>query len=465
MVALLPPIALPIALTGGVLGLLAFGVFVSRPGRSILPLYAATLPVASAIDLSLPLPSPFDTLSSLLGGLVIAACLGHLLLTRRGSIPTMPVAVWSLLLAWTIVGVFWAENTREAFRTVTIAVPLVLLMVLVSALPREQIDFNGLRRAIMLSGLIVGAYGLGLRAVGVQFPTPGDSERFAISNSPAEANPNIVAATLLLPLVMSLERMIVGERGSKAFGAICSFFTLSAMFLTASRGGMISAGSAIILTFFFCGRTPGGRLLVRRTVAQVGIFFLAIGLSFAIFTTLTSTQGLERLEARFVRTPIERLQRKDSSGRLEIWQAGLLACKMHCALGAGADNFPEIYNKVSAFSGATKFAGANRPAHNILITLAVETGVVGVSLFALALGAEWMTLSQPRVRALTPALKAAVLGLLIVNFFLSLLWYKYIWLIFTMIRAAEAASDHDDPSTKDDPGPPPAVIQTGRLTA
>jgi O-antigen ligase len=442
------PILLLVALIAGTLGLLAFGIFVSKPGHSILPIYAATLPVASAIDLSLPLPSPFDTLSSLLGGLAIGACLCHLVLTRKGSIPTLPVALWSLLVAWTAAGVFWAEDAREAFRTVTIAVPLVLLMALVSALPRDQIDFVLLRAAVMLSGLIVGAYGLGLRIVGAAFPMPGDSERFAIASDPGEANPNIVAATLLLPLVMSLEGMIMGERRWKAFGAVSVLFTI---FQTASRGGMIAAGVAMVLTVFFCSRAPGGRRLVGRAFAQVALFFAGISLLTVIVVTFGPARTTERIETRFLRTPIERLERRDSSGRLEIWQTGLLACKIHCAFGAGPDNFPEVYNQLSAFSGSARYAGANRPAHNILISLAVEAGVVGLSLFALALGAEWVTLSQPRVRNLSPALRAALLAMLAANFFLSLLWYKYIWMIFTLIRAAETSSTPDPASEHPSP--------------
>ena len=440
------PTLLLAALAGGTLGLLAFGIFVLKPGHSILPIYAATLPVASAIDLSVPLPSPFDTLSSLLGGLAMGACLCHLVFTRRGSIPTLPVALWLLLVSWTAAGVFWAENAREAFRTVTIAVPLVLLMALVSALPRDQIDFALLRAAVMLSGLIVGVYGLGLRIVGVAFPIPGESERFAIASDPGEANPNIVAATLLLPLVMSLERMIMGERRWKAFGAGSVLFTMFAIFLTASRGGMIAAGVAMAMTVFFCVRAPGGRRLVGRAFAQVALFFAGISLLILIVTTFGPARATERFETRFLRTPVERLERRDSSGRLEIWQTGLLACKIYCAFGAGPDNFPVVYNQLSAFSGSARYAGANRPAHNIFISLAVEAGVVGFSLFALALGAEWVTLSQPRARNLSPALRAALLGMLAANFFLSLLWYKYIWMIFTLIRAAETSSTPDPAS-------------------
>ena len=54
------PFLLPLAALCVPLAVIA----VRRPIPSVVALYAATLPVASVVKLSVPLPSPFDTLSS-----------------------------------------------------------------------------------------------------------------------------------------------------------------------------------------------------------------------------------------------------------------------------------------------------------------------------------------------------------------------------------------------------------------
>src|SRR5688500_2938253 len=56
---------------------------IARPNKTILPAYAALVPVGSVFRLSVPLPTPFNTLSSLIGGIAIAAMIAHAVLYRR----------------------------------------------------------------------------------------------------------------------------------------------------------------------------------------------------------------------------------------------------------------------------------------------------------------------------------------------------------------------------------------------
>jgi hypothetical protein len=424
-------------------------VAIRWPARTILPAYAATLPIGSIVKLDVPVPAPFDTLSSLLGGLFIFCGLIHLALLRDGRVPSAPVGAWLLLLGWLSVTTFWAVNTQVALSTLMLAVPLIGFLVVASLSPIDDVDVDSMRLAIICSGLAVGAYGIVLLGTGHALPLHGVSERFSLVTNPDQANPNILAASLLLPLALSLERMIFGGRrwlkpwAWRLLGGFGVFFTLDALVLTSSRGGMVAAFVVVVAGLYFCGRVPGARRIVLRAAATIAVTSTVL-VAAAFLSVTLSPQGLvvDILQSG----PIQRIvsRQADSSGRLEIWAAGRLACASHCALGAGAGNFPQVYNEVQAFTGADKNVGPNRPAHNVYIEIAVETGVVGFSLFALALLMEWSALSRPEIVAISPIMRAALLGLLVASIFLSAIWFKYFWLVFVLIRAAEGVQERTE---------------------
>ncbi len=443
------------------------GLAAARPVRTIVPLYAGTLPVASVVELQLPLPDPFNTLSSALGGAAILAVLAHVALYGRGRIPSLPVAAWLAFLVWATATTFWAVDPGAGVRTLTIAAPLVLLMVVVALLPIDRGDFDTLRMAIILSGALVGAYALFLLISGSTLPTHGTSQRFSIATNPDDTNPNIVAASLLLPLALSLESLLLGGRrwfsaGTwRWVGGTSAFLTTLAIVLTASRGGVISSLVVVVLTLYFCARIPAQEALVRRVIARMCLFIVLL---IPILFTLAALLPLSP-SARFTIADslgrIVGVEERGDSGRTEIWTSGMLACQTHCVLGAGFGGFPTVYNDVQAFSGTLKDVGLSRAAHNVYLGIAVETGVVGLALLAIALALEWRTITSVRPQHLAPALRGALLGLLVASVFLSAIWFKYFWLVFTMIRVAEGASTvevEDTRSSVSSAGTPARIV-------
>lgn len=437
---------LPLAM---LLGAILMRSFVIRPSRTIVPLYAATLPIASAIDLPIPLPAPFNSLSSLLGAVAIISCTAHLIIYRQARIPSANAGLWVAFLGWVCLTGWWALEPASALRTMMIASSLIVLMLVVSALPLTAKDFEVIRLAVMLSGLIVGSYAVYLQATGAQFPTHGVSQRFSITSDPEQTDPNILAASLLMPLGLALEQMILGtprwwrnwrDSRSRGLGTLAAMLTTVSILFTASRGGLVSAVVVSVGTFFYCAKAPRGRIRVKAVLRNIVASLLGVGIAIML-----STYFLPRLTARaqtrLLNPAIQRTIRAqgDPSGRAEIWQAGLIACENHCLLGVGIGNFPRIYNKVFAFSGADENVGYNRVAHNLYLSLAVETGIIGLTLFGVALVAEWARLSSQQMMTIGPSFKPLLVGLLIVNIFLSAVWFKYFWLVFTLIRAAETS--------------------------
>lgn len=432
---------------------LALVFAVARPALTILPLYAATLPVASVIKLSVPLPDPFNTLSSVLGGAAILVCLGHILFFARGRVPTPPVGIWLAFLGWALLTTFWALRTTSAIGAAQIAIPLILLMVVVSALPVDDVDLSAMRLAIIASGIAVGMYALFLLLTGAPLPTHGQGtgQRLALASNPQDTNPNILAVSLILPLVLSVERIAFG--GSRWWGPMMwrilgvtgVFFSSLAILLTGSRGGTLAAIVALLLALHLCARQSEGRATIRRLLRSV--FYMGAGtvLLFMagriLFPQASQAPQVQQRLAPVVAV-LERLTNVQNrgSGRLEIWTGGYRACLAHCVWGAGLGNFEEAYTQSFAFSAASANVGLDRPAHNIYLGLAVETGVIGLTLLVLALFVEWIQLSGERVRRVSPAIRAALFGLVVAEIFLSAIWFKYFWLLFILIRITDGAA-------------------------
>jgi O-antigen ligase len=444
----------------GLVSLPILGLFIARPSRTVLPLYAGTLPIASVVQLSIPLPPPFNTLSSMLGALTIGAGLAHVILYRRGRIPTVPVAMWLIFLAWAIGTTLWALEVDDALETIVVAVPLLLLMVIVSFMHVDEEDFDILKVALIVGSAVVGMYASYLLLSGRALPSHGVSERFSVTSNPDATNPNILAASLLLPLALAVQCMVFGgsrwwkKRTWRLLGVVGMVFTVIAIVLTSSRGGMLAAFAVIVVCLLYSARERVNRPGVLRTTGAVIASALAFG-AFVSISLAVSPRGAVR--EIFSSGPFERIAERqtDSSGRLEIWTAGRLACETYCAQGAGFGNFPNAYSEVFALSGASENVGANRPAHNVYLSLVVETGFLGLTLLGLALLAEWVALSSFSMRPVEPALKAALVGLLIASIFLSAIWFKYFWLVFAVIRAAESATSRQEATRP--PTPTPAL--------
>jgi len=440
------PVVLIVLLVSTILGVIVMRVFVARPSRTIVPLYAASLPIASAIDVPIPFPAPFNTMSSLLGAIAILTCTAHLLVHRRARIPSATAGIWALFLGWVCLTGFWALNPVSAFNTVLIASSLIVLMLIIAVLPLDVKDFDTIRLAVMISGLIVGLYAVFLQAAGARFPIHAVGGRFSLSADPEKTDPNILAASLLMPLGLALEQMILGvpkwwgHWRSRSLGTIIALFTTVAILFTASRGGLVSTLIIFAGTLFYCAKIPGGRRHVKRVLRNITVTLAGVVVA-GLLTAYFFPRFSARIEARLVNPPIQRLLsvQADPSGRTEIWQAGTLACEDHCAVGVGLDNFADIYNEVYPFSGAKRNVGFNRVAHNLFLALAVETGLVGLTLFGVGIALEWAGLSNRRMMTLAPSLKPLMVGLLVANIFLSAVWFKYFWLVFTVIRAAEAS--------------------------
>ena len=210
----------------------------------------------------------------------------------------------------------------------------------------------------------------------------------------------------MLPFALALSRALRARTAGArlAFGGAAAIIGIGIM-LTGSRGGMLAA---LVSAFV---------VLIASEHRRKGVVVLiAVG----IVGTLTFVSAPERLRTRVFQSW--------SSGRTDIWRTGLSACERYCWAGAGWGTFPTVYlDELHTNPGAR---GLDRPfvAHNIFISAALETGVLGFGLMMFAIGISIRDLLRlPRgVRA--PPL-AGIAGLLVASMFLTTLTFKYFWLV------------------------------------
>lgn len=423
----------------GALLLTAFSI--PHPGRRILPVYAFIVPAGSIVEIELPLGPPFNSLSSLLGAGVVIAILVHLAAYRDGRVPTLPLAVWMVFLAWTMATALYAIDSSAALDTVLVAIPLVALAIMVGLLPTSDQDLDAVRLGLILSGVAVGLYALFLLASGASLTDVEAEGRLVIASSGGVTDPNILAASLLLPFALSLERLILGgtrymgPRAWRALGLAGVLLTVFAITITGSRGGLVSVALALILVLWYARRVPGAIHRVRRAAVTVlGSIGAILGLVFVAAQVAPGSRIGQVVDV----LPLGRISNTEigGSGRIEIWTTGALLCREYCAAGSGIGTFPTAFNQVFAFSGVGQSVGADRPAHSIFLELAVELGFAGVTLLILALLAEWRALALADLRR-TAAVKAAFVSVLAANLFLSTIWFKYFWLVIVLIRMVE----------------------------
>jgi O-antigen ligase len=151
----------------------------------------------------------------------------------------------------------------------------------------------------------------------------------------------------------------------------------------------------------------------------------------AAATTLAANPGLP---ARFAQA-----QEDGGAGRRDIWHVGLYALRDYWMTGAGVGNFTNAYDReyIHVY-GAQYVLGWHWAAHNVPLMVATELGIVGFSLFVLALVAQFQVLrhlaaGNRSAFELRLTLEGAFLAIVVSGFSTSDLNAKYVWLAFSLM--------------------------------
>jgi O-antigen ligase len=360
-------------------------------------------------------------------GLVLALSWLALIATRADGRPDLfsahPAVGYGLVLfvGWSALSGLWAESssaaTAVAFRFLLDAV----LYVIVYTAVRDRRTAQMTIAAFVAGALAAAAYGL------IASPAlPGAEGRLTAG----VFDPNQLAAVLVGGGILSLGLAGAWKRDPAASTlALCvSGFCLVAMFLTASRGGLIALAAAMVAAVIFGGRWRWLALVVSLLIAGGGLFY---------YTALAPQSARDRV------TEVTQGQAGEQEGRATIWKVGWRMFEAEPIRGVGSGNFSQAALKFVVRPGeaprSDRLVSEPAVAHNTYLETLAETGLVGgallAGLIAFSVGSaavaakRFRQLGDRGMELLSRTLVIAMVGILVADFFISEQTSKQFWLV------------------------------------
>lgn len=225
--------------------------------------------------------------------------------------------------------------------------------------PKEK---RVLENAVLFSGVFVVFFSL--------FSTDVMAEgRRTMSFLGAYYDPNELCGMIILPLVLCLERI---QKSEKKFGYVCfALLMLYVTVATGSRGGVIAvAVSAFAFAMFAVHGVKG------RAVTFVAIIALVVTFVFVVYPLLP-----QEMQDRF---SVERVVEDKGSGRFDLWAAVFDSAsekEEYMIWGQGIN---------STANALTERGFSNTVAHNEIIQLFHDSGIVGLLLFLLMIACAFL---------------------------------------------------------------------------
>jgi O-antigen ligase len=291
--------------------------------------------------------------------LTAGSALFHLAAGDR-SFPFSPVFGCFLgLLLVGVLGLFFAEDTFVIVRILVMWSVFLIVAAYVSTGTAAEVE--RVLRTVAFTGGIVGVIALA---------TTGDQQLVAggaIASNRAEAtfaHPNVLAFCLQLAIPVALVTGMRARGLLKPLLLAAAAIAVAGLMLSLSRGGIVGAGISltVLLAWAPFRRYAAGILLVLSLFALVNIGSLQDSSAALV------AQRLGTLNSEGIR----------DDPRTKIWRATPDIIADHPILGTGMGNF----GVVSPRYGIRDVGGlAYDHAHNMVLTFATETGLVGVCLF------------------------------------------------------------------------------------
>jgi O-antigen ligase len=381
---------------------------------------------------------PFDNLLRTGGGTVTKMLAGASIIVallvmvgdrRRTMTPALPaVLAWLAFVAWSVVSLSWSIGLTDSFSWVTMVSELFALYAIFATFRIREDEVRVLVWAIVAGGVACSAYGLWLYHTGTFVSSSGVSQlrlniQLGNNGSIGSINSDHFAGALVLPIALALALTLRVRGLRKWLGWLALVMLFGGVFVSGTRSAVIAIGLVWLYLIIF---SPYG----RKQLVAMGVAGLLASLALpTVWLRFTDpTQGVD-----------------NGNGRYGIWTIGWDAFRNHWLAGSGAGDFRDAYT--AAFFKAYQM-NDNPPmvqdAHNMIVSTAVELGLIGLVLLLAAWFFQFRSVSRiarsSRLFDLRLAAEAGLIGLCFTALTLDVLYFKYLWIGFMIAVLIRNAS-------------------------
>jgi O-antigen ligase len=351
------------------------------------------------------------TLSHAIGVLTFLAA--AIAAVQRGSIrsplrpPNLALCLAAVFVLWTGLSYFWSlDRHASGIRIATLAELLGMAWLIWDTCRDSQLQIRLMQSYVW--GAVLASAGAGFRYFeGLQtyyrrYAAPG-------------FEPNDFGLVLALSLPLALYLALGTSRLMRWCNRAAAMVVLSALLLTGSRTALVSAFVAFGFVLWTWHKADWG----QRASGALLLLFLVLGLrGFAPEATRNR-----------LATVTNELIAGTMHNRTVIWKAGLRVLRHHPILGVGAGAYPEAVRPQLGVPGRP---GHSYVAHNTFLSVLVEYGAVGFTVYALMLGT--LAIYVWTIAGTERALWAIMLAVWAVGVS-TLTWehHKPTWLVFALI--------------------------------
>lgn len=282
------------------------------------------------------------TLTKLIGLLAAIAAIPKLREFRLNAFSAALLA----FIGWSAATWFWSLDPAATTARAFTYIQLFVLFLLVSHEQRTKLLMLAyVAGAGIASAATIARYLLGQQTYWRRYAAPG-----------FDPNDLGITVAIAIPLAFYAAPKWAARLAIALFGA--------AIILTASRTAFLATCAALALTaVFWKGHRAAASALLILFIAAATLFAPAAARQRIATTTAEIAQGT--LHQRTV-----------------IWKAGLKAFRERPVLGAGAGAYPDA---VKPMIGVPGRPGHEYVAHNVFLSVLIETGAIGFLLFGVAL--------------------------------------------------------------------------------
>ena len=302
---------------------------------------------------------------------------------------------------------FWSIN--QNFQILSVMLNVVLFTLIAIQYPLTSDEKRWLIAAIFVGGGAVSA----MMLAGGSFTTINtiDRDRMSIVIDGLMVDNNNLAVSLSICCIAGFS--LIYKRKQMLFMRICMILGLGLIGIgilrTGSRGGLLAlaAGGVVFLLFSDSGLKPR-TIIIGAVCVFLGMYYIQNYMSASLASRFTIAEVLA----------------SGGTGRTAIWINALQvyadSAPGRWLVGYGFGSFPELMRQVM---------GLGKAAHNDVIQMLLETGVIGLVLYFLM----WFEMAQYATKKKNATALALLAVVAVGSLSMEMLIKKMLWLVFVVV--------------------------------